>query len=218
MITGLFFAAQTIGKNKSKLAFAPRVAVGGTTHPNIWRVFYLQSALHTKIVQHNFAFLAMVLSTGKPRVLAASSNTTVHHGASTLALLSFSILSECFGGRHNRHGGLHTRVCAPLNEKRGGFVVCLTQYRRVFDRFEKTVSPRYWFTHLFYSSSFVAPPLGFRSRASWCTELESPASPKSRTPPNFGMSLHQAAFLRLYTQQQPNYTAVSSCLWNNMDQ
>ena len=148
------------------------MAVGGTTQPNIWHVFYLQSALHTKIVQQTFASRAMVLSTGKPRVLAASSKTTVLHGATTLALVSFPLVSECFGGRRNRHGGVHTRVCAPLIEKRGDFVACLTQSRRVFDGFKKTVSPRYWFTHLFHSSSFVAPPLGFQSRASWCTELE----------------------------------------------
>ena len=99
------------------------MAVGGTTQPNIWHVFYLQSALHTNIVQHNFAFRAMVPSTGKPRVLAASSKTTVHHGATTLTLVSIPLLSECVGGRHNRHGGVHTRVCASLIEKRGDFVV-----------------------------------------------------------------------------------------------
>ena len=154
---------------------SPRVAVGGTTQPNIWHVFYLQSALHTKIVRHNFAFGAMEPSTGNARVLAASSKTTVHHGATTLSLASFPLLSECFGDRHNRHRGVHTRVYAPLIETRGDFVVCLTQPRRVFEGFKKSVSSRHWFTHFFYSSSFVGPPLGFQTRASWCTELESPA-------------------------------------------
>ena len=90
------------------------------------------------------------------------------------------------------------RVCAPLMEKRGDSVVCLTQSRLVLDGFKKPVSPRYWFTHIFYSSSFVAP-LGFQSRALWCTELESPALPTSHRLPNFRMRLHQAAFIRLYT-------------------
>ena len=158
----------------------------------------------------------MVPSTGKPRVLVGSSKTTVHHGATTLSLVSFPLLSECFGGWHNRHGGVHMRVCAPLMEKRGDSVVCLTQSRLVLDGFKKPVSPRYWFTHIFYSSSFVGPPLGFQTRASWCTELESPAWPTSHRLPNFSM-WHQAAFIRLYTQQQQNYTLfiVSGTIWIN---
>ena len=111
-----------------------------------------------------------------------------------------------------------TRVCARLWSKSGEISSCLTQSRRVFDGLKKSVSPCYWFIHAFYSNILVAPPLGFQSRGSWCTELESPAAPTSHRPPNFRMRLHQAAFIRLYTQQQPNYTAVSSCAWNNLDQ
>ena len=159
----------------------------------------------------------MVPSTGKPRVLAASSKTTVHHAQQLLRSYHSHFYRNVLGA-DTTGTGVYTRVCAPLIEKRGDFVVCLTQSRRVFNGFKKSVSPRcYCFTHLFYSSSsFVAPPLGFQSRASWCTELESPASPTSHRPPKFRMRLYQPAFIRLYTQQQA--AKLQCCFFLSLEQ
>ena len=166
----------------------------------------------------------MVPSTGKPRVLAASSKTTVHH-AQQLLRSYHSHFYRIVLGAGTTDTEVCTRVRARFWSKSGGISSCVSPNLAAFSTVsKKNQSRRVWLTgsqFFFYSSSSVAPPLGFQSKASWCTELESPASPTSHRPPNFRMRLHQAAVIRLlkYTHSSSQITLlfllVSGTNWIN---
>ena len=81
-------------------------------------------------------------SAATPRVVAASIETTLHHGATTSAVGPFPLESTHYArmthyvARLDRDGGVRARVCTWLIEKRWAVVVSCTQSRRVFDGFK----------------------------------------------------------------------------------
>ena len=62
----------------------------------------------------------------KLKTLAATRETTLHHGETQLEICPFPLESGYSEGRDNRDGGVRARVRAWLIEERGALAVCLT--------------------------------------------------------------------------------------------
>ena len=98
----------------------------------------LQGGLRTKVVEYNLLFRAFVASAVEVRILAASKENTLNHGATTLELSSSPLESGCFGGRHNRDGGVRARVYERLIEKRDSSSCVSPNLAAFFRRFPES--------------------------------------------------------------------------------